>query len=113
MNSKIIHILEYPCALIHDDIMLAGCEHSGKYNDNEYHCEYCPDSKSCTWINIVNVSDSQTYTNKEFTEHLEYALDRMIAYVSVLEHNIFTCPCNTCSWIQEAMLALEKFSTRQ
>ena len=114
MHNKIIKMLEYPGYVLRGNILLIGCEEQGVFNASQSHCEYCPDSQACKWLKEVDeTSDAGELKHNDLVEHLEFALDRMIAHVHVLGHNIFTCSCEDCEWIQDALELYEKTQMHQ
>ena len=107
-------MLEFPSYILRGNILLIGCEEKGVYNPLKSHCEYCPDSQSCQWLQDVDTASGYSQFNyDELVEHLEFAMDKMIVQARMLEHNIFTCICEMCKWIQDALQLYEKTFTRQ
>ena len=105
MNHHLQQLLEYPHEVIRAHIMLAGCGQHGAFNKDCYECDQCHDKDSCEWIKQFESEMLENFSEEKKVVYLEHALDSMMSYVRIAEHNVNACTCYNCVWISKAMSA--------
>jgi hypothetical protein len=108
MRQPLQQLLAYPCEVMLAHLKLIGCEQQGKHNKHCHECRVCPDRISCIWVNELIREGSEKYTMQKQVSLLEHALDSMMSYAELLEHDVFSCSCSNCKWIQHGFNTYNK-----
>jgi hypothetical protein len=108
MKQPLYQLLEYPHEVMQAHVKLIGCDQHGIHNQRCHECQVCPDRVSCSWVNELSSDSSETYTVHKQVMLLEHALDSMMTYAQLLEHDVFSCSCDNCKWIQRAFNTYNK-----
>ncbi len=103
MKQPLQQLLEYPYEVLQAHVKLIGCAQHGVYNRRSHECHMCPDQESCKWVNQISSDDSRQYSVNRQVLMLEHALDSMMSYARLLEHDVNSCNCTNCKWIQRAL----------
>ena len=103
MKQPLQQLLDYPYEVMHAHVKLVGCAQHGNYDKHSHECHLCPDRKSCIWVNEVTTDDIESYSDNRQMMLLEHAMDSMMSYAHLLEHDVKRCSCTNCQWIRRAM----------
>ena len=115
MRTRLLQLLEFPRKLVHGELELEDCLHSGFYDMSDRQCIDCPQGPECHWLCRNDEHASlQNHSTNELIRALDFALCYVHADIIKWDHKPETCDCIVCNWHREARTAYDEVtSSRQ
>jgi hypothetical protein len=103
MRRRLIEALTYPRLFVLKEIGLKDCPHDSVFDASWDRCRNCGLGQECHWLSCLNdfadLSDKSVHT---LHSSLLYSINLIEAHIEEIQHDIWYCDCEPCSWIREA-----------
>jgi len=113
MRRRLIEALTYPRLFVLKEIGLKDCPHDSVFDASWDRCRNCGLGQECHWLSCLNdfaeLSDKSVHT---LHSSLLYGINLIEAHIEEIQHDIWYCDCEPCSWAREAHQLSQAFSTQ-
>jgi len=113
MRRRLIEALTYPRLFVLKEIGLKDCPHDSVFDASWDRCRNCGLGQECHWLSCLNdfadLSDKSVHT---LHASLLYSIKLVEEHIEAIQHDIWYCDCEPCSWIRDAQQLSHAFSAQ-
>ncbi len=113
MRRRLIEALTYPRLFVLKEVGLKDCPHDSVFDAAWDRCRNCGLGQECHWLSCLNdfadLSDKSVHT---LHASLLYSIKLIEEHIEEIQHDIWYCDCEPCSWIRDAQQLSHAFSAQ-
>ncbi len=113
MRRRLIEALTYPRLFVLKEVGLKDCPHDSVFDAAWDRCRNCGLGQECHWLSCLNdfadLSDKSVHT---LHASLLYSIKLIEEHIEEIQHDIWYCDCEPCSWTRDSQQLSHAFSAQ-